>query len=125
MNDMVGIVIVSHSKDIARGTADMVRQMVGCEIKVAFCGGNQDGGLGTNVSLIIDAINNAWSPKGVAVLVDLGGAETVEMLQPERRNLVVVCNAPIVEGAVMAATEAAGGSSLDQVRAVAEELSAS
>ena len=130
MNDMVGIVIVSHSKDIARGTADMVRQMVGCEIKVAFCGGNQDGGLGTNVSLIIDAINNAWSPKGVAVLVDLGGAETnsemaVEMLQPERRNLVVVCNAPIVEGAVMAAAEAAGGSSLDQVRAVAEELSAS
>jgi dihydroxyacetone kinase phosphotransfer subunit len=130
MNDMVGIVIVSHSKDIARGTADMVRQMVGCEIKVAFYGGNQDGGLGTNVSLIIDAINNAWSPKGVAVLVDLGGAETnsemaVEMLQPGRRNLVVVCNAPIVEGAVMAAAEAAAGSSLDQVRAVAEELSAS
>jgi dihydroxyacetone kinase DhaKLM complex PTS-EIIA-like component DhaM len=37
---------------------------------------------------------------------------------------VVVCNAPIVEGAVMAATEAAGGSSLEQVRTVAEELSA-
>ncbi len=79
--------------------------------------------------LIIEAINKAWSPKGVAILVDLGGAETnsemaVEMLQPERRDLVVVCNAPIVEGAVMAATEAAGGSSLEQVRAVAEELSA-
>ena len=29
MNDTVGIVIVSHSKDIAKGTADMVRQMVG------------------------------------------------------------------------------------------------
>ena len=39
MNDIVGIVIVSHSKDIAKGTADMVRQMVGCEIKVALCGG--------------------------------------------------------------------------------------
>jgi dihydroxyacetone kinase DhaKLM complex PTS-EIIA-like component DhaM len=38
--------------------------------------------------------------------------------------LVVVCNAPIVEGAVMAATEAASGSTLEQVRAVAEELSA-
>ncbi len=25
----VGIVIVSHSPDVARGTADMVRQMVG------------------------------------------------------------------------------------------------
>ena len=129
MTDTVGIVIVSHSKDIAKGTADMVRQMVGSEVKVAFCGGNPDGGLGTNVPLIIEAINQVWSPKGVAILVDLGGAETnsemaVEMLQPEQRDRVVVCNAPIVEGAVMAATEAAGGSSLEQVRTVAEELSA-
>jgi PTS hybrid protein len=123
MTDTVGIVIVSHSKDIAKGTADMVRQMVGSEVRVAF------GGLGTSVSLIIDAINDAWSAKGVAILVDLGGAETnsemaVEMLEPARRDFVVVCNAPIVEGAVMAATEAAGGSSLAQVKAVAEELSA-
>ena len=129
MSETVGIVIVSHSLDIAKGTADMVRQMVGSEVKVAFCGGNPEGGLGTSVSLIIDAINDAWSAKGVAILVDLGGAETnsemaVEMLEPARRDLVVVCNAPIVEGAVMAATEAAGGSSLAQVKAVAEELSA-
>ena len=100
MNDTVGIVIVSHSKDIAKGTADMVRQMVGAEVRVAFCGGNADGGLGTNVPSIIEAIDSAWSSKGVAVLVDLGGAETnsemaVEMLQPDRKNLVVVCNAPI------------------------------
>ena len=130
MTDTVGIVIVSHSKDIAKGTADMVRQMVGSEVKVAVCGGNSEGGLGTNVPSILEAIDKAWSPKGVAVLVDLGGAETnsemaVEMLEPERRGRVVVCNAPIVEGAVMAATEAAGGSLLDQVRTVAEELSAS
>jgi dihydroxyacetone kinase phosphotransfer subunit len=108
----------------------MVRQMVGDEVMVAFCGGNPDGGLGTSVSDIMDAIAEAWSPKGVAILVDLGGAETnsemaVEMLPPERRDLVVVCNAPIVEGALMAATEAAGGSPLAKVRAVAEELSPS
>ena len=130
MNDTVSIVIVSHSADVARGTADMVRQMVGSEIKVAFCGGNPDGGLGTEVPRIIEAIEAVWSPRGVAILVDLGGAETnsemaVEMLPTDHRNNVVVCNAPIVEGAVMAATEAVGGSPLDKVRAVAEELSAS
>ncbi len=129
MSDTVSIVIVSHSRDIARGTADMVRQMVGDEVKVAFCGGNADGGLGTDVPRILDAIGTVWSPKGVAVLVDLGGAETnsemaVEMLPEERRGRVVVCNAPIVEGAVMAATEAAGGSPLDKVQAAAEELAA-
>lgn len=129
MTETVSIVIVSHSADIARGTADMVRQMVGDEVRVAFCGGNPDGGLGTDVARIMAAIETVWSPKGVAILVDLGGAETnsemaVEMLPPERRGRVVVCNAPIVEGAVMAATEAAGGSPLEAVRATAEELSA-
>ena len=127
MTDTVGIVIVSHSKDIAKGTADMVRQMVGSEVKVAFCGGDPDGGLGTNVGHIMDAINDAWSPKGVAILVDLGGAETnsemaIEMLPESRRSRVVVCNAPVVEGAVMAATEAASGASLEAVRRTAEEL---
>src|SRR5512136_77717 len=129
ITNRVGIVIVSHSAEVARGTVDMVRQMVGHEVPVAASGGNPAGGLGTDVASIIAAIKKVWSPKGVAILVDLGGAETnsemaIEMLQPEQRDRVVVCNAPIVEGAVMAATEAAGGSSLDQVRAVAEELSA-
>ena len=39
MSDNVSIVIVSHSVDVAKGTADMVRQMVGEEVRVAFCGG--------------------------------------------------------------------------------------
>ena len=43
----VGIVIVSHSPKVAEGTADMVRQMVGDEVPLAWCGGNPDGGLGT------------------------------------------------------------------------------
>ena len=124
----VGIVIVSHSPKIAEGAADMVRQMVGRDVPLSFCGGNPDGGLGTSVEKILKAIDEAWSDKGVAILVDLGGAETnsemaIEMLDPDRQARVVVCNAPIVEGAVMAATEAWGGASLEDVRRTAEELS--
>jgi len=123
----VSIVIVSHSLDVARGAADMVRQMVGDEVAVAWCGGNPDGGLGTDVATIMGAIESVWSDKGVAVLVDLGGAETnsemaIELLGPERAAHVVICDAPIVEGAVMAATEAAGGSDLDAVRETAEDF---
>jgi dihydroxyacetone kinase phosphotransfer subunit len=128
VTENVSLVIVSHSPDVARGTADMVRQMVGDEVKVAYCGGNPDGGLGTDVQKILQAIDEAWSPRGVAILVDLGGAETnsemaIEMLPEERRGRVVLCNSPLVEGAIMAATEASGGASLAQVRATAEELS--
>ncbi len=72
----VAIVIVSHSPRVAAGAADMVREMVGDEVRVAFCGGNPEGGLGTNVAAIKAAIEEVYTPAGVAVLVDLGGAET-------------------------------------------------
>ena len=125
----VGIVIVSHSPDVARGAADMVRQMVGEVVPLAWCGGAPGGGLGTNVEAIVAAIDRAWSEAGVAILVDLGGAETnsemaVELLSEDRRERVVICDAPVVEGAVMAGTEASAGSTLDQVRRTAEELRA-
>ncbi len=128
MSDCVGIVIVSHSPEVARGAADMVRQMVGSEVRLAWCGGNSDGGLGTDVAAIKAAIDEVLGPAGVALLVDLGGAETnsemaIELLDESQRDKVVICNAPIVEGAVMASVEAAGGASLDRVRATAEELS--
>ena len=122
----VGVVIVSHSPHVARGAEDMVRQMVGESVPLASCGGNPDGGLGTDVAAISAAIDAAWSDRGVAVLVDLGGAEmnaemAIEMLAEDRRGLVAICNAAIVEGAVMAATEASIGSALADVRAAAEE----
>ena len=128
MSQNVGIVIVSHSADVARGTALMVEQMVGREVPLGWCGGDPGGGLGTSVEAIMRAIEQAWSESGVAILVDLGGAETnsemaVEMLDEKRRGRVAVCNAPIVEGAVIAATEASGGSSLETVKRMAEELS--
>lgn len=124
----VGIVIVSHSPLVARGTADMVRQMVGDSVPLAWSGGNPDGGLGTDMAGILAAIQTAWSEAGVAVFVDLGGAETnsemaIEMLGHPRSGRVAICNAPLVEGSVIAAAEASGGASLAKVVATAEELS--
>jgi phosphoenolpyruvate---glycerone phosphotransferase subunit DhaM len=127
--ESVGVVIVSHSPKVAEGAADMVRQMVGEEVPLAWTGGNPTGGLGTDVGQIMAAIDRAWSNAGVVVLVDLGGAETnsemaIEMLPADRQGKVLICNAPVVEGAVVAATEASGGSSVDVVRQTAEEYSA-
>ena len=66
----------------------------------------------------------------MAILVDLGGAETnsemaIEMLPEDRRDAWSSATRPIVEGAVMAATEASGGSPLEAVKRTAEELMAS
>lgn len=129
-NENVGIVIVYHSPLVARGAADMVRQMVGDSVPLAWCGGNPAGGLGTDTSAILKAIEEAWSEAGVAVFVDLGGAETnsemaIEMIGKAKAARIVICNAPIVEGAVIAGAEASGGASLAKVVATAQELSPS
>ncbi|MCV9966622.1 dihydroxyacetone kinase phosphoryl donor subunit DhaM [Pararhizobium sp. BT-229] len=129
-HENVGIVIVSHSPLVARGAADMVRQMVGDSVPLAWCGGNPAGGLGTDTGAILKAIEEAWSEAGVAIFVDLGGAETnsemaIDMIGKERGARIVICNAPIVEGAVIAAAEASGGASLAKVVATAQELSPS
>src|SRR5258708_34545425 len=113
----VGIVIVSHSAKIAEGAADMVRQMVGNAVPLAWTGGDPEGGLGTNVAGILEAIELAWSPAGVAILVDLGGAETNsgragEMLPEEPGARGVGWKAPRVEGAGSAASRASRGSAL-------------
>ena len=123
----VGIVVVSHSAKVAEGTAEMVRQMVGEAVPLAWSGGDPGGGLGCDVAAITAALAAAWSDDGVAVLVDLGSAAmhaqlAVEALPEERRGRVVICEAPLVEGAVVAAAEASGGSDLEAVRAMAEAL---
>ena len=127
MSGMVGIVIVSHSPKVAEGAADMVHQMVGDGVAVAWCGGNPEGGLGTDAAKVLAAIEQVWSDRGVAVLVDLGGAEmnaemAIEMLGDGRAARVRICNAPVVEGAVVAATEAAGCGTLEDGCTLAEEL---
>ncbi len=121
----VAVVIVSHSPEVARGTAIMVRQMVGGSVALGWCGGDVGGGLGVDVEAVHRTLEQAWSDAGVAVLVDVGGAEmnaemAVEMLDEARRGRVAICNAPIVEGASVAATQASTGSDLAEVRAAAE-----
>ncbi len=127
MSGIVGIVIVSHSPKVAEGAAEMARQMVGDSVPLAHCGGDPAGRLGTDPGRIREAIESVWSEAGVAVFVDLGGAEmnsemAIEMLEEGRRERVRICNAPLVEGAVVAAAEASSGSDLDAVCAVAEDF---
>ena len=126
MTGNVSIVIVSHSPLIANGTRDMVRQMVGDEVRVAAVGGDPGGGLGTSVIDILNALNDVYTPKGVLICVDLGGAETnsemaIEMMDAEQQKHIAICDAAIVEGAIMAATEASSGAGLDEVRKAAED----
>ena len=114
---MVGLVLVSHSAQIAEGTTELVRQMAG-EVEVVAVGGDADGGFGTDPERIKAAIENLDADAAL-VFMDLGSAvlsaETVlEMLSSEDRERVRLVDAPFVEGAFAAGVEASTGSEADE-----------
>lgn len=123
---MVSLVLVSHSPLVAQGVKEMAFQMLSGKISIEATGGTKDGRLGTDVAAIQDAIRSVLGPDGVVVLVDIGGAvisvETaLEGLDAADREKVVIADAPLVEGAVMAATQASLGAGLLEVKKMAEE----
>ena len=124
----VGIVIVSHSGLIAEGAADMARQMVGNAVPIAWCGGNPEGGLGSDIKAIAEAIEKSWTEQGVAIFVDLGSTEmnsemAIEALPDSHAERVMIMDAPLVEGVIIATTTAAGGASLEEINMAVKDLS--
>lgn len=65
---MVGIVVVSHSSQLARELADLAGQMAGPRVPIELAGGTADRQLGTDERRIRDAIRRADTGSGVAVL---------------------------------------------------------
>jgi phosphoenolpyruvate---glycerone phosphotransferase subunit DhaM len=120
---LVGIVVVSHSPELARGVADLAGQMAGSEVRIEVAGGAPDGSLGTDDGLVRDAIRRANKGDGVVVLGDLGSAILTirHVLERQSNGHAVLVDAPLVEGAVAAAVLASAGCDLDQVRQAAEE----
>src|SRR3954449_7895976 len=110
---MVNLVIVSHSSRLAEGVAELAAEMGGGEVAIEPAGGLDDGAIGTDAERVQQAVERARSPDGVLVLMDLGSALmsaeiAVEMVDPDG-GPVLLCGAPLVEGAVAAAARARGG----------------
>ena len=125
---MVGLVIVSHSPKIAEGVRDLAGEMAQ-EQEFIFCaGGLEDGSIGTDAVRILEAVRGADQGDGVVILADLGSAilsaETaMELLSDEAPEIrVQIADAPLVEGAVVAAVEASCGSPLEEVVRAAESV---
>jgi phosphoenolpyruvate---glycerone phosphotransferase subunit DhaM len=120
---VVGIVVVSHSRDIASGLADLAGQMAGPDVRIEAAGGGPDGALGTEESSVREAIERADAGDGVVVLCDLGSAVLTvrHLLESRTGNGVVMADAPLVEGAVAAAVMSSAGQDVDEVAKAAEE----
>ena len=120
----MSLVLVSHSRSLVEGLRDMVAQVAGPDVSLAIAGGTEDGRLGTSAPDISAAIRSVLGADGVLVLLDLGSAAlslevALEDLSDAERAWVRISEAPLVEGAVMAAVQASIGASLDDVAAAA------
>lgn len=120
---MVGILIVSHSKKAAEGIYELAVQMAGEDHRVLAVGGMEDGSIGTDAIRIKEGIEKADEGDGVLLLADLGSGilssqMAIDLLEKDIK--VEIADAPILEGAISAAVQAAVGGTLEEVREAAE-----
>ncbi len=122
---MVGIVVVAHSRALARAAVALAEEMVrGQQLRIGIAAGLDERSFGTDAVAICEAITAADDGSGVVVLMDLGSAVlsaelALDLLDEQVRARVVLCPAPLVEGLVVAAVSAASGANRDVVAAEA------
>ncbi|HEY2013404.1 MAG TPA: phosphoenolpyruvate--protein phosphotransferase [Bryobacteraceae bacterium] len=119
---MIGIVVVSHSARLAEGVCELAAQVAQGKVLLAPAGGTDDpqNPIGTDAFRVMQAIESVYSPDGVLVFMDLGSAvlsaETaLELLDEDKRAHVRLCSAPVVEGAISAASLAAAGAAIEEI----------
>ncbi len=122
----VGIVVVSHSRPLARAALALAAEMLhGRPVQIELAAGLDETTFGTDAVQVKQAIEKVDGPDGVVVLMDLGSAVlsaelALDLLDdPTARDRVVLSSAPIVEGLVVAAVAASGGASRAEVAAEA------
>ncbi len=105
---MIGLLIVSHSARLAEGVQEFVSQISNGQIPIVASGGASDGSLGTSVERILAGLEQLRAAEGILALVDIGSAVmSVETaIELFHGPPVHISNAPLVEGAYLAAIEA-------------------
>jgi PTS hybrid protein len=118
---MVSLLIVSHSAQLAAGVREFASQVSGSRVEIVDVGGTAEGALGTSIERIQAGLQKIVSPDGTLVLVDLGSAVlSVEMaIEALGATRVQISDAPLVEGAYLAAIEASAESTLEETAAAA------
>ena len=123
----VALVVVSHSAALATAAVELATQMVADDPPAFEVAAGQGDELGTDAAAIAEAVGAADRGNdgaGVLVLSDLGSAVlsselALELVDPPPGGEVLLSRAPLVEGLVAAAVQAAAGASLARVEAEA------
>ncbi|WP_159545794.1 dihydroxyacetone kinase phosphoryl donor subunit DhaM [Streptococcus halichoeri] len=117
----LGMVIVSHSKNIAQGVVDLLLE-VSQDVAITYIGGSEDGGIGTSFEQVQAKID-ANPQDDLLAFYDLGSAGmNLEMAADVTDKTLTVLKVPIVEGAYTAAALIQAGVAKEVILAQLKEL---
>ena len=116
-----GIVIMSHSKDIAQGIHNLLDE-VAKDVSITHAGGDEDGEIGTTFDAASEMIENNPKDKLLAFF-DLGSAKmNLEMAVEMSDKEVKVYEVPVVEGAYTAGALLQAEADIEVIEAQLDEL---
>ncbi len=97
-----GMIIVSHSKNVAKGVVELIRE-VAKDVSITYVGGTEDGGIGTSFEQIATIIEENEKDKLLAFF-DLGSAKmNLEIATETSDKQIELMPVPILEGSYTAA----------------------
>ncbi|EMG28805.1 PTS system mannnose-specific family transporter subunit IIA [Listeria fleischmannii 1991] len=104
MKKPYGIVIISHSANVAKGVFDIVSQ-VALDVSITYAGGTDEGDIGTSFDKVNEAFEQNEADK-VYAFYDLGSAKmNIETVMELSEKEIILFNAPILEGAYATAAQ--------------------
>ncbi|WP_105113827.1 dihydroxyacetone kinase phosphoryl donor subunit DhaM [Streptococcus suis] len=117
----VGILLVSHSKNLAQGIIDLVSE-VAKDIPITYCGGLEDGSIGTSFEMVQDRMDRNPADTLLAFF-DLGSARmNIELAADFSDKQVLIQTVPVAEGCYTAAALLQAGADLDTILEQLQEL---
>lgn len=98
-----GMIIVSHSKNVAQGIVDLIQE-VAKDVAITYVGGTEDGGIGTSFEQVA-AIIEANPKEKLLAFFDLGSAKmNLEIAIETSDKQIDLLMVPILEGSYTAAS---------------------
>ncbi|MFH5699267.1 dihydroxyacetone kinase phosphoryl donor subunit DhaM [Streptococcus agalactiae] len=117
----IGIIVVSHSKNIAQGVVDLISE-VAKDFSITYVGGTEDGEIGTSFDQVQQIVEQN-DKKTLLAFFDLGSAKmNLELVADFSEKNIIINSVPVVEGAYTAAALLQAGADLDSIQSQLAEL---
>ncbi|ASI66649.1 PTS system mannnose-specific family transporter subunit IIA [Streptococcus agalactiae] len=117
----IGIIVVSHSKNIAQGVVDLISE-VAKDVSITYVGGTEDGEIGTSFDQVQQIVEQN-DKKTLLAFFDLGSAKmNLELVADFSEKNIIINSVPVVEGAYTAADLLQAGADLDSIQSQLAEL---